>query len=126
MALDKVRLLVNKIRRLDESNENGENNSKLDDLYEELNNEIERSNIKVRLVAKVDRMVYLNEVYNWEEWLIDRLVEDEENDPSPTEILAEDICQISNDSLSYYIDIDNDIEAHVYDENGKEICNNKG
>lgn len=126
MALDKVRLLVNKIRRLNESNENGENNSKLDDLYEELNNEIERSNIKVRLVAKVDRMVYLNEVDNWEEWLIDRLIEDEENDPSPTEILAEDICRSSDDGLSYYIDMDDDIEAHVYDENGKEICNNKG
>lgn len=126
MALDKVRLLVNKIRRLNESNENGENNSKLDDLYEELNNEIERSNIKVRLVAKVDRTVYLNGVDNWEEWLIDRLVEDEENDPSPTEILAEDICRSGDDGLSYYIDMDDDIEAHVYDENGKEICNNKG
>lgn len=126
MALDKVRLLVNKIRRLNESNDDGENDSKLDDLYEELNNEIEKADIKVRLVAKVDTVVSLNEVDNWEEWLVDRLIEDEENDPSPAEILADDICRDGDDGLSYYIDMDHDIEAHVYDENGKEICNNKG
>lgn len=126
MALDKVRLLVNKIRRLRESNEDGENDSKLDNFYEELSNEIERSNIKVRLVAKVDKTVCLNEVDNWGEWLIDRLIEDEKNDPSPTEILAEDICQNGDDGLLYYIDLDKDVEAHVYDENGKEIYNNKG
>lgn len=125
MALDKVRLLVNKIRRLNESNENGENDSKLDNLYYELNNEIEKADIKVRLVAKVDRIVSLNEVDNWEEWLVDRLIEDKENDPSPTEILADDICRNGDDNLSYYIDMD-DIEAHVYDKDGKEICNNKG
>lgn len=127
MALDKIRLLVNKIRRLSESNDDGENDSKLDDLYEELNDEIEKADIKVRLVAKVDRIVSLNEVDNWEEWLVDRLIEDDENDPSPAEILADDICRSGDDGLSYYIDMeDDDIEAHVYDENGKEICNNKG
>ena len=127
MALDKIRLLVNKIRRLSESNDDGENDSKLDDLYEELNDEIEKADIKVRLVAKVDRIVSLNEVDNWEEWLVDRLIEDDENDPSPAEILADDIYRSGYDGLSYYIDMeDDDIEAHVYDENGKEICNNKG
>lgn len=125
MALDKVRLLVNKIRRLSNSNENGENNSKIDALYEELYNEIEDADIKVRLVAKVDKVISLNDVDNWSEWLVDRLIEDE-NDPSTIEVLAEDICRNGDDGLSYYIDLDRDVEAHVYDENGKEICNNKG
>lgn len=124
MALDKVRLLVNKIRRLSDSNENGENYSKIDSLYEELNNEIEKANITVKLVAKVEKEVHLNEVDNWDEWLVDRLIEDEES-LSPIEILAEDICRNGDDGLMYYIDADCDIEAHVYDKNGKEIYNNK-
>lgn len=124
MALDKVRLLVNKIRRLSDSNEDGENDSKIDALYEELYKEIENSNIKVRLVAKIDKVIPLNEVDNWEEWLVDNLIEDED-DSSVTEIFARDICRNGGDDLSYYIDLDEDVEAHVYDENGKEICSNK-
>lgn len=124
MALDKVRLLVNKIRRLGDSNEDGENDSKIDSLYEELYKEIENSNIKVRLVAKIDKVIPLNEVDNWEEWLVDNLIEDED-DSSVTEIFARDICRNGSDGLSYYIDLDEDVEAHVYDENGKEICSNK-
>lgn len=124
MALDKIRLLVNKIRRLDDSNENGENDSKIDDLYEELTDELEKANITVKLVAKVEKEISLNDVDNWEEWFVDRLVESEE-DLSPIEILAEDICRSGDDGLMYYIDSDYDIEAHVYDKNGKEIYNNK-
>lgn len=124
MALDKVRLLVNKIRRLRDSNENGENDFKIDALYEELCKEIENSNIKVRLVAKIDKTVYLNETDNWEEWLVDNLVESEDN-PSTIEVFAKDICQNGYDGFSYYIDLNEDVEAHVYDENGKEICSNK-
>lgn len=124
MALDKVRLLVNKIRRLKNSNEAGENDYKIDTLYEELYKEIGNSDIKVRLVAKIDKVIPLNEVYNWEEWLVDNLVEDKD-DSSVTEIFARDICRNGTDSLSYYIDLNEDVEAHVYDENGKEICNNK-
>ena len=103
----------------------GENNSKIDALYEELYKEIEDADIKVRLVAKVDKVISLNDTDNWSEWLVDRLIEDK-NDPSTIEVLAEDICRNGDDGLSYYIDLDRDVEAHVYDENGKEICNNKG
>lgn len=124
MALDKVRLLVNKIRRLKDSNEDGENDSKIDALYEELYKEIENSNIKVRLVAKIDKIIYLNDTDNWEEWLVDNLIESED-DQSTIEVFAEDICRNGDDGLSYYIDLNEDVEAHVYDENGKEICSNK-
>lgn len=124
MALDKVRLLVNKIRRLSEINTNGEYDSKLDELYEELNNEIESSDVTVKIVAKVEKEVHLNEVDNWEEWLVDNLINDE-NDSSPTELLARDICRDGEDGFLYYVDTDCDFDINVYDKNGKKICTNK-
>lgn len=120
MALDKIRLIVNKIRRLNESNKDGVNDSKLDDLYEELSNEIEKADIKVRLVTKVDKVISLNDTDNWQEWLIDNLIESEDDD-SPTDIFTKDIC----DDLRYYVDLDSDVEVYIYNENGKEIYNNK-
>ena len=123
MELDKVRLLVNKIRRLSETNDDGENDSKLDDLYDELCNEIEKSNITVKIVAKMEREVNLNDVDNWEEWLVDGLIESKD-DSSPAELLAKDICN-DNDSFVYYVNADCDLDVNVYDQNGKKIYSNK-
>lgn len=123
MELDKVRLLVNKIRRLSETNDDGENDSKLDDLYDELCNEIEKSNITVKIVAKMEREVNLNDVDNWEEWLVDGLIESKD-DSSPAELLAKDICN-DNDSFVYYVNVDCDLDVNVYDQNGKKIYSNK-
>ena len=123
MELDKVRLLVNKIRRLSETNDDGENDSKLDDLYDELYDEIEKSNITVKIVAKMEREVNLNDVDNWEEWLVDGLIESKD-DSSPAELLAKDICN-DNDSFVYYVNVDCDLDVNVYDQNGKKICSNK-
>lgn len=123
MELDKVRLLVNKIRRLSETNDDGENDSKLDDLYDELCDEIEKSNITVKIVAKMEREVNLNDVDNWEEWLVDGLIESKD-DSSPAELLAKDICN-DNDSFVYYVNVDCDLDVNVYDQNGKKIYSNK-
>ena len=123
MALDKVRLLVNKIRRLEENNDNGEYNSKIDDLQEELCNEITKSNLKVKIVAKIEKEICLKDVDNWEDWLIERLL-DEENTSSPIEILAEDICK-SGEDFEYYVNFDDDIDVTVYNTDGKEICTHK-
>lgn len=125
MALDKLRLIVNKIRRLQETNDQGKNYSKLDELYEELTREIQNSNITVKVVAKVEKEINLNETdSSWEEWLIDNLIDDED-DASPTEILARDICREGDDGFLYYIDADSDFDITVYDEHGKKICTNK-
>ena len=123
MALDKIRLLVNKIRRLSETNDDGENDSKLDDLYDELCDEIEKSNITVKIVAKMEREVNLNDVDNWDEWLVDGLIESKD-DSSPAELLAKDICN-DNDSFVYYVNVDCDLDVNVYDQNGKKIYSNK-
>ena len=123
MALDKIRLLVNKIRRLSETNDDGENDSKLDDLYDELCDEIEKSNITVKIVAKMEREVNLNDVDNWDEWLVDGLIESKD-DSSPAELLAKDICN-DNDSFVYYGNVDCDLDVNVYDQNGKKIYSNK-
>ena len=123
MELDKVRLLVNKIRRLSETNDDGENDSKLDDLYDELCDEIEKSNITVKIVAKMEREVNLNDVDNWDEWLVDGLIESKD-DSSPAELLAKDICD-DYDSFVYYVNVDCDLDVNVYDQNGKKIYSNK-
>ena len=121
MALDNVRLLINKIRRLNNLNDNGEYDLKLDDLYKELNKEIEASDVKVKVVIKVEKEIKLENIDNWEDWLVDNLIEDY-YDSSPEDLIAKDI---END-LSYYIDFDEESDITVYNKNGKKIYHKEG
>lgn len=122
MALDKVGLLVNKIRRLNSLNENGKYDSELDDLYEELGEEIEVSNISVKVVVKIEKEIKLNEVDCWEEWLIDELIDDNYSS-SPEDLLVKDIVEAELDS---YIDTKEEADITVYNKNGKKIYHREG
>ena len=125
MALDKIRLLVNKIRRLNESNKNGKNNSKLNNLYEELNME------KKSAITK-DEFIKLLQEHNDQENRLDIL------SSIGIEIFSSDIIEYgarmferliesyfteegANWVFWWLYEKDEDLETKAWDENHNEI-----
>ena len=115
MALDKLTLLINRCRRLKESNENGENDDKIDELYDDIATLLSESNEKVILKASYEREVCMHnfDSSDYCNWIIDNLVD---RHMSQEEILAEDI----RESLDNYICWD-DVTITIEDKNGNEL-----
>lgn len=115
MALDQLTLLINRCRRLAENNENGENDNKLDELYDEIAELLSRSNEKVVLKCSYEREVCMGDFDSgdYHEWIIDELVY---GHMSREEILTNDI----RNSLDNYVCWD-DITITIEDKNGNEL-----
>lgn len=115
MALDELTLLVNRCRRLQENNENGENDNRIDEIREKIADLLSRSNEKVIIKCSYEREVCMSDFDSddFHDWIIDKLV-DEHRDQE--EILTEDIRQ----NLDRYVGWE-DIEVIIEDKNGNEL-----
>lgn len=115
MALDELTLLVNRCRRLQENNEDGENDNRIDEIREKIADLLSRSNEKVIIKCSYEREVCMSDFDSDDlhDWIIDGLV-DEHRDQE--EILTEDIRQ----NLDRYVGWE-DIEVIIEDKNGNEL-----
>lgn len=115
MALNQLTLLINHCRRLKASNENGENDDKLEELYDKIADLLSESKEKVIIKCSYEREVCMGD-FNYQDyydWIIDRLV-DEHTDQET--ILADNI----RDNLDNYVCWD-DITITIEDKNGNEL-----
>lgn len=115
MALDELTLLVNRCRRLQENNENGENDNRIDEIREKIANLLSRSNEKVILKCSYEREVCMGDYDSddFYDWIIDKLVDEHRNQE---EILTEDI----RENLDRYVSWE-DIKVTIEDKNGNEL-----
>lgn len=115
MALDQLTLLINRCRRLKANNENGENDDKLEELYDEIADLLSESKEKVIIKCSYEREVRMGDFdcQDYYDWIIDRLV-DERTDQET--ILADDI----RNNLDNYVCWD-DITITIEDKNGNEL-----
>lgn len=113
MAVDELKLLVNRLRRLEESDD--PNMDKIEELRDKISNMLSESKVKVKVKCSYECEVHMNQFGEYD-WVIDRLVDD----PTLTqeEILTDDIRTDVNDYISYA-----DINVIIEDENGKELAN---
>lgn len=111
MAVDELKLLVNRLRRLEEAEDKDEN--KIDELRDKIEEILSKSNVKVIVRCSYDREVRMDEFDDYE-WIIDRMVDD-------STLTQEDILvgDIRND-LDCYVSWD-DINVIIEDENGNEL-----
>lgn len=112
MALNKLTLLINRCRRLKESNENGVNDDKIGKLYDEIADLLSESNEKVIIKCSFEREVRMGD-FDYYDWIIDKLV-DERTDQET--ILVDDI---RNDPDNYVCW--DDITITIEDKNGNEL-----
>lgn len=115
MALDELTLLVNRCRRLQENNENGENDNRIDEIREKIADLLSRSNEKVIIKCSYEREVCMSDFDSddFHDWIIDELVYEHRDQE---EILTEDIRQ----NLDRYVGWE-DIEVIIEDKNGNEL-----
>lgn len=115
MALDELTLLVNRCRRLQENNENGENDNRIDEIREKIANLLSRSNEKVILKCSYEREVCMGDYDSddFYDWIIDELVDEHRNQE---EILTKDIRA----NLDCYVSWE-DIKVTIEDKNGNEL-----
>lgn len=113
MAVDELKLLVNRLRRLQESDD--PNINKIDELRDKISSILSESKVKVKVKCSYEFEVHMNQFDEYD-WIISRLV----NDPTLTqeEILIDDIRNDVDD----YIDLV-DMNVIIEDENGKELDN---
>lgn len=111
MALDELRMLLNRLRRLVESEEPDE--AKIGELREKIADLLSVSDVKVRIKCSFEREVRMDDFEEYD-WVIDRFIDD----PSLTQedILADDI----RDDLSYYVNFE-DIYITIEREDGEEL-----
>ncbi len=98
MALDQLTLLINRCRRLKANNENGENDDKLEKLYNEIADLLSESKEKVIIKCSYEREVCMGDFdyQDYYDWIIDNLV-DEHTDQET--VLTNDI----RDNLNNYV-----------------------
>ncbi len=115
MALDELTLLINRCRRLQENNENGENDNKIEDIREKIANLLSRSNEKVVLRCSYEREVCMSDLSfgDYYDWVIDQLVDDRMDQE---EILTNDIRK----NLDHYACWE-DVKITIEDKNGNEL-----
>lgn len=115
MALDELTLLVNRCRRLQENNENGENDNRIDEIRKKIADLLSKSNEKVIIKCSYEREVCMSDFSfpDFYDWIIDRLV-DEHKDQE--EILTDDILE----NFNSYVSMD-DIKVIIEDKNGHEL-----
>lgn len=113
MAVDELKLLVNRLRRLEESDD--PNMDKIEELRDKISNMLSESKVKVKVKCSYECEVYMNQFDDYD-WVIDRLV----NDPTLTqeEILTYDIRNDVDNYVNWA-----DINVIIEDENGKELDN---
>ena len=115
MALDRLTLLINRCRRLKESNENGVNDDKIGKLYDEIADLLSESNEKVIIKCSYEREVCMGDFCSsgYSDWMIDQLVD---NHMNQEEVLTNDI----RNNLDDYVCWD-DINVTIEDKNGNEL-----
>lgn len=115
MALDELTLLVNRCRHLRESNEDGDNDDKIDEIEEKIADILSKSDEKVIIRGSYEKEVRMSDLYYPEYFdkVIDYLVDDH---MSQEEILAKDIRY----NTSNYVDWDH-IKITIEDKNGNEL-----
>ena len=115
MALDELILLVNRCRRLQENNENGENDIRIKEIREKIADLLSSSNEKVILKCSYEREVCMGDFDSDDFycWIIDELVNGHRNQE---EILTEDI----RENLDRYVSWE-DIKVTIEDKNGNEL-----
>lgn len=113
MAVDELKLLVNRLRRLEESDD--PNMDKIEELRDKISDILSESKVKVKVKCSYECEVHMNQFDEYD-WVIDRLV----NDPTLTqeEILTDDI----RTDIDSYVSWAN-INVIIEDENGKELAN---
>lgn len=113
MAINELKLLVNRLRRLEESDD--PNMDKIKELRDKISSMLSESKVKVKVKCFYECEVRMNQFDDYD-WVIDRLV----NDPTLTqeEILTYDI----RTDVDNYINWAN-INFIIEDENGKELDN---
>lgn len=112
MALNKLTLLINRCRRLKESNENGVNDDKIGKLYDEIADLLSESDEKVIIKCSYEREVCMGD-FDCYDWIIDKLVD---NHMNQEEVLIEDI----RNNLDDYVCWD-DVTITIEDKNGNEL-----
>ena len=115
MALDELTLLVNRCRRLQENNENGENDNKIDELREKIADLLSRSDEKVIIKCSCEREVCMSDFGSddYYDWIIDELINDRKDQE---EILTHDIQA----NLDRYVCWE-DVVITIEDKNGNEL-----
>lgn len=115
MALDELTLLINRCRRLQENNENGENEDKIEEIRDKIAELLSNSNEKVIIKCSYEREVCMSDLYleDYHDWMIDKLVDGR---LSQEEALLEDI----QSNLDNYVCWD-DITVTIEDKNGNEL-----
>ena len=111
MALDELRVLLNRLRRLEESEEPDE--AKIDELREKIADLLSESDVKVRLKCSFEREVRMDDFEEYD-WVIDKLVED--STLTQEDILVDDI----RNDLDCYVCWD-DIQVTIESEDGEEL-----
>ena len=113
MAVDELKLLVNRLRRLEESDD--PNMDKIEELRDKISDMLSESKVKVKVKCSYECEVHMNQFDEYD-WVIDRLVDD----PTLTqeEILTDDIRTDTDSYVSWA-----DINVIIEDENGKDLDN---
>lgn len=113
MAVDELKLLVNRLRRLEESD--NPNMDKIEELRDKISDILSESKVKVKVKCSYECEVHMNQFDEYD-WVIDRLVDD----PTLTqeEILTDDIRTDVDSYVSWA-----NINVIIEDENGKELAN---
>lgn len=110
MALDELKLLIDRLRRLIESDDPDED--KIDMLRDKIEDLISISNAKVTVTCTAKKDVMISDLDYCS--VIDDLVDD------PTMSLEEIISNYVCSDVSYYIPMD-EINVTIYDGNGEEL-----
>lgn len=115
MALNELTLLINRCRKLQENNENGENEDRIDEIRDKIADLLSESDEKVTITCSYEREVCMKDYYSEDyfDWIIDKLVDTK---MSQEEIMVEDI----RDNLDSYVTWD-DITVTIKDKHGNEL-----
>lgn len=111
MALDELRVLLNRLRRLEESEEPDQ--AKIDELRDKISELLCHSDVKVRIKCSFEREVRMDDFDEYD-WVIDRLLED--STVTQEDVLVEDI----RNDLDCYVCWD-DIQITIESEDGEEL-----
>lgn len=109
MALDELRVLINRLRRLEESDE--PDGDRIDELREKISDLLAESDVKVRIKCHFERDVRMDDIEEYD-WVIDRLIED--STVTQEDILVDDI----RNDLDCYACWD-DVKVTIENENGE-------
>lgn len=111
MALDELRVLLNRLRRLKESEE--PDDDKIEELREKIADLLSESDVKVIIKCSFEREVRMDDFEEYD-WVIDRLVEN--STLTQEDLLVDDI----RDCLEGYVSWD-DIQVTIESEDGEEL-----